>query len=432
MKLLHKTNKFYGVAALLVFLMGGIIFYFALKFFVNNDIVEKLYEEKQIIEKQIASLDSIPQLVIISGDIVKITKVAPEIFTSNVITKDTIQIDEEEAGEKVPSRLIAFYAQSKFNTYQITITKSLVESDDLIEVIAIALAALIVSFFIALYFVNRTISKFIWTSFYESLDKIKQFDVTHAKQLNILPSDINEFNELNKSVTLMTDKIQTDYKNLKEFTENASHEIQTPLAIIKTKLELLIQSESLNEEQMVMIQSVYDATNRLSKLNRSLILLSKIENNQFGQKEKINFSEAVKKHIVNFTELIEAKKLTLNTSIKNNIIVNINSSLADVLITNLITNAIKHNNREGEINIELTDQHFKISNTGFPLKNNPIELFNRFKKDKSSGDSLGLGLSIVKKIVETMDYEVSYSFQNNRHIVELVFQNETNNTNQQT
>ncbi len=430
MKLLHKTNKFYGVTALVILLIGGFVFYFALKTFVNNDIVEKLYEEKQNIEKQISPLDSLPQIVIISGDIVKITNVAPERFTLNVIAKDTIQFDEQEGEEEVPSKLIVFYAKSKFDTYQITISKSLVESDDLIEAVAMALAALIISFFVALYFINRSISKFIWAPFYESLNKIKQFDVSHAKQLEISASDIDEFNELSKSVKQMTHKIQTDYKNLKEFTENASHEIQTPLAIIKTKLELLIQAESLTEKQMTIIQSVYDATNRLSKLNQSLILLSKIENNQFEQKEQLNFSEAVRKHLINFTELIQAKNLTLTTAITDTVFLNINSSLADVLITNLITNAIKHNNKQGEVKIELTGQNFKISNTGPHLQNNPIELFYRFKKDKSSAESLGLGLSLVKKICDTLHYDVNYTFQNSYHIVELVFLKTNTDTNQ--
>jgi signal transduction histidine kinase len=420
MKLLNKTSKYYIVAALSVFIIGSTVFYFAVGAFVNNDIVGKLYEEKNKIEKQIALLDSVPQLMFSAGDDITIIKVPGQYLNSTIQTKDTTLVDEND-GEVEVSRLIRFYAKSKFNTYYITINKSLVENDDLIEAIAIALFTLIISFLIVLYFINRRLSKFIWKPFYHSLNKIKQFDVANAQSLDIAESSINEFNELNKAVSLMTDKIQADYKNLKEFTENASHEIQTPLAIIKTKLELLIQNENLKEEDMLIIQAVYDATNRLSKLNQSLILLTKIENNQFAPREKVNVTELLKKQIDNYSELISAKNLTLNSNIQNDVLLNINPALADVLFTNLITNAIKHNISKGEIKIELSSEKLTLSNTGQLLESNPAELFERFKKDKSSSESLGLGLSIVKKICATQHYEITYSFQNNYHTLELVF-----------
>jgi signal transduction histidine kinase len=421
MKLLNRTSKYYAIATLLVFLIGSIVFYFALKTFVNDDIVGKLDDEKLTLETQVASYDSIPQVLFSVGDDIIITKTEPANYTSNTITKDTILFDEKEGNEEAPARSIQFYAKSKFNTYRITIVKSLIENDDLIGAIGISLFTLIIFLLIIIYFINRKISKIIWAPFYDSLNKIKKFDVSYARQISLGSSDISEFSELNKAITLMTDKIQTDYKNLKEFTENASHEIQTPLAIINTKLELLIQTDNLEEEQMHNVQSVYDAAKRLSKLNQSLILLTKIENNQFVEKEQINFSETVKKHIANYNELVTAKKINITSNISYDIQLKINSSLADILISNLITNAIKHNIENGEIKVELLPGNLKISNTGAILHNNPIELFERFKKDKSASESLGLGLSIVKKICETEHIQINYSSNANYHIVELKF-----------
>lgn len=421
MKLLKKTFKHYVIATLLVFLLGGIAFYFVLKTFAINDIVGNLYEEKLKIEKQLASLDSIPQGLFLIDEHLIITKTAPANFSSDIITKDTVIYDEKEAHEATPARLMQFYAKSKFSTYRITIVKSLIENDDLIEAIGTALLTLIISLLIIIYFINRKISKIIWEPFYDSLNRIKKFDVSQSRRISLGGSDITEFSELNKSITLMADKIQTDYKNLKEFTENASHEIQTPLAIINTKLELLIQTDNLEEEQMLNIQSVYDAAKRLSKLNQSLILLTKIENNQFVEKEKIDFSETVKKHLTNYNELVEAKKLNLTSSISNNVALNINSALADILISNLITNAIKHNIENGKIKIELLPGNFTISNTGALLQSKPIELFERFKKDTSASESMGLGLSIVKKICVTENIQINYSANSHYHIVELKF-----------
>ena len=217
----------------------------------------------------------------------------------------------------------------------------------------------------------------------------------------------------------MTNKIQGDYKSLKEFTENASHEIQTPLAIIKSKLELLIQQENFKEEQMQAIQSVYDAANRLSRLNQALILLTKIENHQFEKREQIDLTEVVKKHILNFKELIEAKEIRLNHTIEGDVKLKINPVLADVLISNLLTNAIKHNVEKGEINLSLSKNELTVSNTGAELKINPLELFDRFKKDSVSSESLGLGLSIVKKICDSEKFTISYECLNKLHSLKI-------------
>ena len=209
-----------------------------------------------------------------------------------------------------------------------------------------------------------------------------------------------------------------DYEEIKSFTENASHEIQTPLSIIKSRLELLSQSD-LSEDQMNTIQSVYEATNRLSKLNQSLILLTKIDNQQFSESEEVNMSILINKHLSNYEELISAKLITIKKNIRDNVKININETLAEILVSNLITNAIKHNIDKGVIEIILTGHQISISNTGIPLQSESSELFERFKKDKVSSESLGLGLSIVKKICERYGFTVTYHYSDLLHTVSI-------------
>jgi signal transduction histidine kinase len=418
MKLLHKTSKYYASAALVIFVIGSIVFFIKLKSFVDDNVQETLYADKVVIERQVNSVDSLPDKLVSVNDI-RILKV--NTGNSKVEIKDTLLYDDKEEHEEVPARTIKFYAKSKFYTYQITLTKSLVESDDLIEAIAIALFVLIALFLFSLYYININISKIIWSPFYHSLNKIKNYDLSAINKLEMPHSDINEFNELNKAIELMVDKIQSDYKNLKEFTENASHEIQTPLSVIKVKLELLIQTENLKEEQMLLIQSINDATNRLSRLNQSLLLLTKIENNQYQNKESINLSQILLMHVNNYKELIQAKEVSLKTDIAEGCYVKMNSSLVDILIANLITNAIKHNIQGGIICIELSDRKLIISNTGNTSIQNPLELFERFKKDKADSESLGLGLSIVKKICETEHIHINYQINQPIHKITLTF-----------
>lgn len=251
---------------------------------------------------------------------------------------------------------------------------------------------------------------------------MKQFNVSANNNLQLEESNINEFTELNQAVSLMTTRVSQDYNEIKNFTENASHEIQTPLAIIKSKLELLSQGESMKEEQMNTIQSMQEATNRLSKLNHSLILLTKIDNRQFSEKEEINVGILINKHLSNYEELLAAKLISVTKNIVGDVMLNMNEMLAEILISNLITNAIRHNVENGTIDIELKPHRLLISNTGMTLNADPAEMFERFKKDKVSSESLGLGLSIVKKICERYGYEICYRYADLLHITSISFE----------
>lgn len=420
MKLLRKTSRYYSMMSFGILITGGVLFFLTVKYFINTDVVEKLNMDKAFVEARVKIFDSIPDAAFaINGNLI-LQKVNPE-GTFKPIIKDTLLYDEKEGHEEVAAKSITFLAYSKHNTYKITLIKSLLETDDLIEAISIALFVLIALFLMSLYFINIRISKRIWNPFYESLDKIKKYDLTNASKLQLNYSDIDEFNELDKAIESMTDKILSDYKNLKEFTEDASHEIQTPLAVIKSKLELLIQTENLKEEQMLLIQSINDAASKLSRLNQSLLLLAKIENHQYLQKESVNLNDVVRKHIENYRELIEAKGLFLKVNSTSNFVIKINPLLADVLITNLIGNAVKHNMPGGKIVIEMSATYFMISNTGKPLTQDPAQLFYRFKKDNTDSQSLGLGLAIVKKICDTEHIHVKYVFNQPVHQIILTF-----------
>jgi signal transduction histidine kinase len=207
---------------------------------------------------------------------------------------------------------------------------------------------------------------------------------------------------------------------LKRFTENASHEIQTPLAIIKTKIELLAQSE-LNESQANVIQTLNDVVNRISKLNQSLLLLTKIENGQFADTECVNISKVLERHIINFEELAEAKNITITKNIIEECEVKMNESLAVVLISNIMVNAIKHNLSHGVIDIELEVNKLSVSNSGEVPTKGASSLFERFEKDTSSADSLGLGLSIVKEICDRYGFQVNYNYTDKMHTISIRF-----------
>jgi signal transduction histidine kinase len=219
----------------------------------------------------------------------------------------------------------------------------------------------------------------------------------------------------------MIEKSRKDYENLKEFTENTSHEIQTPLAIIKSKAELLLQEGNLKPANLEDVGKIYEAANRLSKLKKGLSMLSKIENNQFEEVEPIDVAKFLDKKISNFEELIEMKHIELTKVYNGHPTLILNNTLTYVLITNLINNAIKHNVDNGTIHIKLNDNELTIENTGNPTTEDPEKFFQRFKKGSNAYDSSGLGLALIKKVCEIYQMSIRYTVNENIHKLSIQF-----------
>jgi signal transduction histidine kinase len=243
-----------------------------------------------------------------------------------------------------------------------------------------------------------------------------------GKSVNELPrSNISEFKKLNQVIERLVTKVENDFINLKQFTENASHEIQTPLAIIKTKSEILLQREELDEEVVKEIISINDGATKLSKLDQALLQLMKIENHQYPESEKIDLSGLLEKKLQRLNELIEMKNIKLKTSININVIINMNVSLADIMLSNFLNNAIKHNIFGEELIIKLIPKELSIKNTGEALHIEPEKLLDRFVKESTSNESIGLGLSLVKQICETYNFTVSYNYEHSLHELKINF-----------
>lgn len=239
--------------------------------------------------------------------------------------------------------------------------------------------------------------------------------------MKLADTNTHEFKELNQFLERMSNKALDDYRSLKEFSENASHELQTPLSIIRGKLELLLETD-IDEKQAALIESAQNSAQKLSVINQSLALLTKLENQEYQMDHKIDFSKLVENSIASFSELIEMKSIVLTTNIDADVYVNLNPVLADILFTNLISNAIRHNSvNGGSIDIRLSSSGLIVKNTGDPLKIPANELFKRFKKAKQSSESTGLGLAIVKQICDLSNFKVSYVYTGNLHVVEIIF-----------
>ena len=257
--------------------------------------------------------------------------------------------------------------------------------------------------------------RMIRTQLYRILESLETFDVDEPSKVTFEPSSFAIFNELNVYLIELIDRIRENYQGHKQFTQNASHELQTPLAIIKGHVELLLQSPNIGEKEISALAIVLQNTTRLSKLNSALILLSKIENHRFSDHQKVNFNEKIEEILHNFKDLIRMKKITVQRKDHAIFEVEMSEVLAEMLVTNLIQNAIRHNLIAGFLRIEIHQHKCAITNPGASLKIAPENLFKRFRRESTQEESLGLGLSIVKKICEQSKLTIDYQFDQDIH-----------------
>lgn len=417
MKLLTKTSRYYILYTIPVLIVSSVLFYF----FLLNEIGESndaiLESRVKVIENYIKNENHSLLSILEFNNEVAVTEVAKNSVIPQTI-KDTLIFSKLE-NENIAYKILEVTSVIKGKNYKIQVLKNTIEFDELMEVVLTAFITLLLLLFLITYFINLRISKIIWKPFRNSLNYIKNFNVTSSENTILEPNDIEEFNELNSSINQMTAKMISDYQNQKKFAENASHEFQTPFAIIKGKVDLLLQTKNLDEESLNLLISIDDTATRLSRINKSLILLSKIENRQFANTDNVVIFPLIEKIIAINEDLILEKKLKITIDEDSSFQLKINAELCFILFNNLLQNAIRHNVESGEIIISIKNKSISFSNSGVLNALNEELIFERFEKESLHSNSIGLGLSIVKEIAEIYNIKISYSFDYQKHIFTL-------------
>jgi len=403
MKLLKKINRSYLISSAVVLLVGLVIFYFLINTIASQDVVESLHStEARVVHilRQGKPVYSFYPLI----DVEKTNKTGPEFI------KDTLILDPVEGETEIFKELNAFQKINGTN-YHITIRALGVEKNDIVMSIFLSITAIFLLLIGVLYFSNKRTASTIWQPFYQNLKTLKNFSLKERKKISLRKTGITEFDELNEVITKLTDKVTMDYLSLKEFTENASHETQTPLSVILMNLEEVLQ-QNLPEKELTKIYQSYEAAQRLSTLNSHLLLLTKIENGQF-EAENISLNKVIRRRLNAFQPLIASAGLKTNVAMPQNFQVKMHEALAEILVNNLLSNAIKHNKNGGEIRIAVAENQLEICNPGNPGPLDRKEIFNRFVKKDSQG--LGLGLTLVRRICEVHHLSVVYTFSGGIH-----------------
>ncbi len=401
MKLIQRTNRNFLGILLSIVPLASIGLFFLLNLFIHNEVDEKLrVDEKRIIEQ------------LKSGASVKSVKPIFEVSVTNNSSKELSKIRNARVYDPIEKEMEPFrelLCVKKINNemYSIVVRQATIEAEDLLFVVIFVISGVFLLLFVVLFILNARISKKIWKPFQFNLSQLHHFSLKSGSEIELQDASIDEFKELNTSLVQMTSLMNQDYRILKEFTENASHEIQTPLAIMSLNLEEIIQ-EDLPEKTLAKVYTVFQSTQRLSKLNEKLLLLAKLDNQQYTADVLISLNSILEKQLEDFQPFFENRQIIVSTSIESSLQVQMDSVLANILIANLLSNAVKYNREKGNISLSINSERMLISNaTDQNIDCNLI--FNRFKKGTDTVDSTGLGLSIVKKISELSKLQISAS-----------------------
>jgi signal transduction histidine kinase len=404
---------------------GAALLYLTIKKVIYKQIDESLITEKTIIEDQVRQTDTIPDFEGTFGHQIEVKLLNYHINRVQSI-KDT-DIYDSKSDSFIPFRYIfssGNYVGKK--GFIITIFQIISEKNELLHDIEVYMFSLFFSLLLISILINYLIARRLWRPFYNSVKIAGRFDIQSDKPLDLPETDIKEFDQLNRVFDNMTSKMRNDYLNLKEFSENASHEIQTPLAVIRSKTDLLMQQKNLNKESLSLIKSINESTTKLFKLNQGLLLISKIENKVFHEKKKVSLKQIAVNCLDNYKEIMQLKKITVEMESSDEANVEMNDVLAEVMITNLLSNAVRFNIDGGFIRCYIDSMFFIITNSGLDLSINPEDLFKRFHKNSNNPQSVGLGLSIVKEITESYGMHISYTCKDAVHEIKIQYRHKAN------
>lgn len=293
--------------------------------------------------------------------------------------------------------------------------------EDILHGIMIQFALIVTVLGVAIVLTMRFISGRLWQPFDKTLEAIEHFKLENGVCPQLAESDTKEFVRLNIALQrLMTDSLHS-YRLQKEFTENASHELQTPLAVFQSKLDLLLQQPELTERQAAIIQDLYQMNSRLSRLNRNLLLLAKMENNQFSRTESVDVITVIK-DLQPYLESLSGGLILKQNFSTASLPIKANRSLLESMVNNLVVNAVRHNKTSGEITVSLSDNRLMVSNTSDDAALDADQIFNRFYRPSEKTTGNGLGLAIVKAVCDYHGWKILYAYADGKHQFVVIFQ----------
>ena len=420
MKLLNYTSVYFSLALLIIISIWAALFYYSMLIEIYDSIDDGLDNQKGLVIQKAASDTAILQKRNFEESDYAINEIpggsAVDFHDSYI---DTMMFMQNEKSDE-PVRLLKTVFLQNGKYYELQVATSMVEEDDLIKQLFFAILWLYLGLVLSIIIFNNFLLKKIWQPFYRLLKHLKKFRLDKPEPISPIKTKVDEFSMLNETVQKFVQRNIDTYTSQKHFIENASHELQTPLAISINKLESLAEDEQLNPGQLKLVASALDHLERLTRLNKSLLLLSRIENKQFAEASPVDINGLTRKIAEDFSDQLNFNDLKLNIIEEDGCVQKMNPDLAVILIINLVKNAIIHNKPGGFVTITIDNKSLVIENSGIDKALDKAKIFGRFHTDEPAPGSSGLGLAIVKAISDLYHFTTTYHYDQ-KHIITIHF-----------
>ena len=417
MKLFYRVLAHLLTGIFVILLGWAIVFYWGIMEEINDEVDDSLEDYSELVIIRSLAGKELPAHDNGSNN----QYFLKEVDASYALSKEAIcyrdsMIYIAEKGETEPARILTTIFKDKDERYyELSVYTPTIEKRDLKEAIFQLLIGLFVVLLITILVINVWVFHQSMKPFYILLDWLEKFRLGKKNDVLDNPTHTTEFRKLNEAVSRFASHSEEMFEQQKQFIGNASHEIQTPLAICQNRLEMLMEDETLSEQQMGEIAKTCQTLEYVSKLNKSLLLLSKIDNSQFASVEKVCLNEIIYRYLDDYQEVYDYKGITLDVHEKNTFNITMNGTLAVVLITNLLKNAFVHNIYKGKIQIEITSSNIRFGNTGKDEHLDEKHIFERFYQGSKKEGSTGLGLAIVDAICRQSQFSIQYQFVKGWH-----------------
>ena len=412
MKLTSKYNLSILTISFVFFTIFSIFFYKLTQSILNDQANDELMKQKTQVLNFVRNIDSLKPNYMNMDERLTFDPF-PNVIRS-LITDTTMKLSHDSTA--MPYRLLKFTYKKNDKRYRITIAKEMSYIGELqtklfrFEMVGLLLLLFIFSLF------NITLSRKLLKPLNLFCNELENFNIHEKSKFKVIQTSTKEFVILEASFKALIQTVQKDFENLRLFTENASHEMQTPLTVIQNSIELLIQKEGYDDAQVSLIKNIATNANLLNKIHSELLLISKLEANYYEYNTEINYADTLRNIISRLSGMSEIKRITIHTDQIETCIQQSNLFVANLLFNNLVMNALKYAHEETDIRIILNQEMFSIENTADELPNEVAEkIFDRFFKGNRNSEGTGLGLSMVQQICLNLHYTINYSQSNGIH-----------------
>lgn len=421
MKVLNYTTSYFAIFLLLIISIWAALFYYSMLDEIYDSIDDGLDNQKGlVIEKATFDSSILHKSSFDENDfaVAPIDRIIAQNFRDKY-SDTTMYMQNEKDFE--PVRLLTTVFRQGDHYYRLQVATSMVEEDDLMKALFYSVVWLYAGLVITILLINNLLLKKIWAPFYQLIKQVNAFRLEQMENITTRKTKIDEFNLLNQTVHGLLQHNIDAYSAQKQFIENVSHELQTPLSITINKIESLAENNNVTAEQASLINTALENLDRLARMNKTLLLLFKIENNLFAGRELVNVNTLAKQITADFSELLEYNQLSLTIEENASLEVEADANLFRIMLTNLLKNAITHNYPGGIVKIKIDKEAFAIQNTSH---NGPLPretLFSRSKNLPPAPGSTGLGLAIIKAISDKYGFHIHYTFSQAQHVFSLEF-----------